>query len=617
MVAAVRAGAISIVLGLVWVAARPVTAEEVDGDQPATTAQASPLGDRSAELERAARTAMAAGRFAEARVLFARLVVLDPYDAGALREAGRCAHALGDLEYAERALGQAQVLRGIGVPDPELHYLRGEALLALGRRDEAWRELHQAELELPRDRLDRTGTLWLARFLALRGDVDGADALLRRWVPRDLRGREFEEITMARASAQAVGRRWWSAEKLLRAFLVERPGHGPGRELLAWVLEAQGHLDEELQVRAGLAAEPGPERAGRLLRYGRALERDLDYPGALARYRAAAALGAGDLSRDITRMAHRVAPEVAARVSFADDPTGSVLGVRAGGTITVGSRVRVGVAAASDRGAEVGGFTRSAIGVQAVVTHRAAQLALGPTFHGGGGYGLDVGGRAALRVRPARRFELHGSAELGLPWTESAVTNRDGGEVDALGLDLYRTVLGDRLVLGLGARARRLVLPARGDVPAAAAGQLLGVAGADLVVWSAPGRTARGEMFDDDLTWASPLAPALVLSYRHYEATAGDELAPRIVLAQRSAIDELSAVIRQVIDPDGIFAVEARGGAGYDRARDVAQWRAGASVLVSPSPISRVAITFDSASESVTGFVGRRHTGMVSLHVDL
>src|SRR5688572_27731343 len=60
-----------------------------------------------AELDRDARAAMAAGDFQRALPLFSRLVALDPADATALREAGRCAQALGDLAYAERALARA------------------------------------------------------------------------------------------------------------------------------------------------------------------------------------------------------------------------------------------------------------------------------------------------------------------------------------------------------------------------------------------------------------------------------------------------------------------------------------------------------------------------------
>ena len=89
------------------------------------------------------------------------------------------------------------------------------------------------------------------------------------------------------------------------------------------------------------------------------------------------------------------------------------------------------------------------------------------------------------------------------------------------------------------------------------------------------------------------------------------------MLAERSAIDELSAVGRQVLGVRGGVALEVRGGAGYDRARDVVQWRAGGSLLVAATAASRLTFAFDSASERATDLVGRRHTGMVTFHVNL
>src|SRR5215207_5294928 len=76
---------------------------------PSDADEARYQGEQGA-LDRDARAALAAGDFARALPLFSRLVALDPRDAAALREAGRCAQALGDLAYAERALARAHAL---------------------------------------------------------------------------------------------------------------------------------------------------------------------------------------------------------------------------------------------------------------------------------------------------------------------------------------------------------------------------------------------------------------------------------------------------------------------------------------------------------------------------
>jgi hypothetical protein len=56
---------------------------------------------------------------------------------------------------------------------------------------------------------------------------------------------------------------------------------------------------------------------------------------------------------------------------------------------------------------------------------------------------------------------------------------------------------------------------------------------------------------------------------------------------------------------------------GYDWIREVRQWRAGASLLLSATASSRLTLAYDANSESGTGLAGQRHTGWVILHVDL
>jgi hypothetical protein len=113
------------------------------------------------------------------------------------------------------------------------------------------------------------------------------------------------------------------------------------------------------------------------------------------------------------------------------------------------------------------------------------------------------------------------------------------------------------------------------------------------------------------------LSEAIVVSYRHYEMTSDNPFPGRVVLVERSSIDELSGVARRVLDRKGMFGAEVRGGLGYDWVRYVEQWRAGASLLMAATATSRLTVDYDVASESGTGLSGRRHLGSVNLHVDL
>ena len=70
-----------------------------------------------------------------------------PRDAPAQRDAARAASAAGQFDYAVAALERAHHFEH-HTRDPEIHYLRGEALYVLGRDEEARREHHIAELEI-------------------------------------------------------------------------------------------------------------------------------------------------------------------------------------------------------------------------------------------------------------------------------------------------------------------------------------------------------------------------------------------------------------------------------------------------------------------------------------
>ena len=88
-------------------------------------------------------------------------------------------HAAGKFEDAAAALERAHHFEH-HKQDPELHYLRGEALFVLKRDDEARREHRIAELEIGQTPTERMHKLWLARIYARRGYVVLADRSTNR-----------------------------------------------------------------------------------------------------------------------------------------------------------------------------------------------------------------------------------------------------------------------------------------------------------------------------------------------------------------------------------------------------------------------------------------------------
>src|SRR4029077_8506618 len=137
--------------------------------------------------------------------------------------------------------------------DPEVHYLRGEALYVLGRDDEAKREHHNAELEFRRTPTARMEKLWLARIYARRGYVVLADRLYQTMLPAP--PERDTEVALNQADAHLLNKDWTGGAWLLRRYLALDPKNVRGREMLGWALEAGGDLDGELEVRASLAAD--------------------------------------------------------------------------------------------------------------------------------------------------------------------------------------------------------------------------------------------------------------------------------------------------------------------------------------------------------------------------
>src|SRR5205814_1032244 len=90
---------------------------------------ASPDVDR---LRKEANDDLLSGQFDRARRELEEVLQLLPRDAPAQRDAARAASAAGQFDYAAAALERAHHFEK-HTRDPELHYLRGEALYVLGR----------------------------------------------------------------------------------------------------------------------------------------------------------------------------------------------------------------------------------------------------------------------------------------------------------------------------------------------------------------------------------------------------------------------------------------------------------------------------------------------------
>jgi tetratricopeptide (TPR) repeat protein len=573
-------------------------------------------------LDEEARLALAEGKYRRARRLFLRLLEIDPADVRAMRELGRLAHAIGDLEEAVEVLGRVDSLDGTA-PDPELHFLRGEALHALGRTGEAEDEFVLMERDLEAAPVERRGTLWRARVAVLQGDHDKALELYQPLLDdRKATPAQYEEIVLLVIETHILKKDWARAEALIRDFLAGHPDHERGKALLAWTLEASGQVEEELALRAEAARDAGDDDPSKTLEYARALERAHDYPGALDHYRAAQALGVAEAADGIRRLEKRYSPEIGGGVLRRTDPSGAINGWVAGATAPLGQRLRIAVSATGESSS--GGFAmeqREAItgtGWAAINTRRGTLLAAGITVRENDVF-RQIGGSGLLQSSPLRDVQLQLRGDYNVPWHESASTLRDGGVMDTAGATLYfkSSVSERKLLASVGVQGRRLGLEPRPGETMARANQLFTSAGADIVLQSDPSRAARGELLDNDMLGVRALISSTVLSYRHYETFSDDPFGLRLALVERSSIDEVSGVVRRVFDRKGRVAAEVRGGLGYDWVRYVEQWRAGGSLLLSATQTSRFTFDYDVASESGTGLEGRRHIGQVVLHVDL
>lgn len=592
--------------------------------------------DEAAEALRAeAAATLARGEFERARREFEKVLRLLPMDPQAQRDAARAAQAAGEFEYSVKALERAHHFDHHG-PDPELHYLRGEALYVLEREEEARREHRIAELEIGVNPDDRLKKLWLGRIYARRGQLYRADEVYESlWPPAP---KLDEEVALNHADAHLMHQDWAGGEEVLERMLARNPDHLRARKMLAWALEAQGKVDEELPVRASIARDEPTAQNER--DWGRALERVSDFRGAHARYEAArqASGGGADetLALSIVRMKNRITPEVAGGLSGRRDPLAQSLREQVGIAVPFGPRHNVSLLAwredaqsLLDRPGTLPSDTGAVTGIAPSVLLAArggSSLLLGAELRylntirrgieqnawRGGGFGEGV-------LSISKNAEINVRGDYNTQWNDSAVTISEGGTMTGVTSHLYLFPRDRSVLFDAGAQFRRLSLLSPAGSAGAAAQQGLFFGGMDVVLWKSPARLLRAESLDTSLVRRTYLNDAGILSYRHYQlfGESSPAFLSRLNLAQRAAIHSGTANLRKVFA--GRVGVDARGGIGYDTARTLFLYSAGGSLMVAPSSSwsSRLMVSYDFAKESAVGFEGSRHTGWVTYHADL
>ncbi len=324
---------------LIAVAIQLAVARTAFAETQALDQKSEPSAEEKAEIERLRKEAsetLLKGEFDRARKEFEAVLKLAPGDEQAERDAARAAAAAGEFEYAVEALEKAHHFEH-HTADPELHYLRGEALYTLGRDEEAGREHHIAELEIGPEPKDRMRKLWLARIYGRRGYVVLADRLYESMLPPP--PAKDTEVALNQADAHLINKDWTGGAKVLRRYLAVDPSSVRAREMLAWALEAGGDLEGEIAVRRSLVTDqPTPANKRD---YGRALERASDFRGARDAYGGAVAAGPSPESTLVIsydRMRYRTTPELAGGGQFRSDPQAWAWHVQTGGALPFGSR---------------------------------------------------------------------------------------------------------------------------------------------------------------------------------------------------------------------------------------------------------------------------------------
>jgi tetratricopeptide (TPR) repeat protein len=588
--------------------------------------------DAGAEAVRKdAGEALSRGDFARARALYELVLRIDPADAHAAREAGRAALAVGELAYAVDALKRADVLAN-HAPDPELHYLRGEALYALDQRDEARHEEILVERELCARPPTRQSQLWLARVYARRGELARADLLYRSVTPPADQPVDLE-VSIHHAESDLLAHDGHGAQRVLRAALARAPNHPRARELLASSLEVTGDLNDELVLRETLAHDAATSRSW--FDYGRALERSGDDAAALRAYRRARALADGaartdpELASALRRMTLRTSIELGAVALGRSDPQATSLGEQVGIAVPFGRAHHLAVGAWHER-LTVKDMARDGLAGElwtAVALHHplADGLAGGKlgmrdlrAKDGTTDRGVSWSGFASVRGRPQRHLELSLDTEVNALWREAPRSLLEGGRVTGATVHVYGIGLANRLIVDAGTQVRRLALPGLGGGRDPMASQLLGWGGLDVVLWASFQHALDGEILDDHMLQPAAFADGVVVGYRHFElrSDAQPGFLQRMSMVGRASIEQGSLTARKVVAGNRL-GVELRGVLGWDRSREVAVSRIGASLLATPTRSSRISLGLDLGAESLDGFRGQARAGWVSYHADL
>ena len=582
------------------------------------------------------------GQFEKARREFEQVLEQMPRDAPAQRDAARAASAAGQFDYAVAALERAHHFEQ-HTRDPEIHYLRGEALYVLGRDDEAKREHHIAELEIGKTPTAKIEKLWLARIYARRGYVVLADRMYGAMLPPPP---AFDtEVALNQADAHLINEDWTGGAAVLRRYLALDSKNVRAREMLGWALEAGGDLDGELEVRRSLSDDvptPAHDRD-----YGRALERNESFAAARDRYKRA--MGTDRANADATlvtsyeRMLFRTTPEVAGGASLRSDPQAWSWRAQAGAALPFSGRHSLGVTAWHDSSNDwhanqvVGsnviqkGGTVTGLGAQLLLGRRSdMSLLLGGDVRYATESGVDSDGvdhidgknafhfgaqvEAASNVSKYAHINLH--ADANEQWNEAPITVHEGGTVTGATGHVYLYPTSRVVLIDAGGQARRLTITPQGTPEAPTADQLLVWGGIDFNLWTQPTRMVRAEALDERMVRRVYLNDAGVIAYRHYELVTHATPDFRISLAPRASIDNGTLIIRKAL-AGGRIGFDVHGGGGYDNIRDHVLAQAGAAFLLATSWSTRLQASYDLAHETATGLPGTLQIAWLTLHVDI
>jgi tetratricopeptide (TPR) repeat protein len=596
------------------------------------------------KLRREASETLLRGEFDRARKQFEEVLRLLPGDASAQRDAARAAQAAGQFEYAAEALERAHHF-GDHKRDPEVHYLRGEALFTLDRTEEARREHRIAELEIGPDPDTRLERLWLARIYARRAWLVQADKLYEMmWPPAP---QKDAEVALSEADGHLMNEEWEGGERVLRRYLDRDPKSVRGREMLAWSLEAQGKLDGELIVRQSLAQDE-PSAANRR-DYGRALERAADYQAARDQYGAALAASSGapadGLVDSYRRMQYRTTPELSAGGMIRSDPQAWAWHAQAGAALPFGTRHQLSTLfwhdEATDWRANLpntnGGSTlRGSGNVTGVGLALVAGLRTGASLFASTDARFSSDSASddhGVVYRSSQHFQMGASMEVDVPiygildlnlhgdfneqWADAPVTIHEGGTMTGVTGHVFLFPKSRIVLVDTGAQVRRVSIdPLVPGLASPTAQQTLLFAGIDFNLWAAPAHIVRGEVLDDRMLRRTYLNDAGVLAYRHYELYT--DLPPdfRIGLAPRASADNLTLAIRKAL-PGGRAGFDIHGGGGYDNQRRRALTQAGGSLVLAFNWWSRLVASYDMARETATGLPGTLQVGWLTYHADI